>query len=161
MFDPNAFLEQVVTEVGSTESTPIPAGVSTSLSSTRRSSPPGRRRTTRASWVEVKITWALEDQAVRDLLGRDKVIVAQDIMLDIIDTGSLDMGKGRTWNSTASAPQSISTSPAPPTSSTAAWPGGDGEADRQERPEQVLRAGEGRRPRVRLGQFLNRPFGGI
>ena len=26
MFDPNTFLEQVVTEVGSTEATPIPAG---------------------------------------------------------------------------------------------------------------------------------------
>ena len=26
MFDPNAFLEQVITEVGSTEATPIPAG---------------------------------------------------------------------------------------------------------------------------------------
>ena len=32
---------------------------------------------------------------MKELLGRDKVTVRQGIMLDITDSGGLDMGKGR------------------------------------------------------------------
>ena len=95
MFDPNAFLEQVVTEVGSTEATPIPAGEYLAFIDKKEVTTWQKKDDPTVSGVKLKITWVLEDQAVRDLLGRDKVIVTQDIMLDITDTGSLDMGKGR------------------------------------------------------------------
>ena len=95
MFDPNAFLEQVITEVGSTEATPIPAGEYLAFIDKKELTTWQKKDDPSVSGLKLKITWVLEDQAVRDLLGRDKVIVAQDIMLDITDTGSLDMGKGR------------------------------------------------------------------
>ena len=95
MFDPNAFLEQVVAEVGSTEATPIPAGEYLAFIDKKEVTTWQKKDDPTVSGVKLKITWTLEDQAVRDLLGRDKVTVAQDIMLDLTDTGSLDMGKGR------------------------------------------------------------------
>ena len=95
MFDPNAFLEQVITEVGSTEATPIPAGEYLAFIDKKELTTWQKKDDPSVSGLKLKITWVLEDQAVRDLLGRDKVTVAQDIMLDITDTGSLDMGKGR------------------------------------------------------------------
>ena len=95
MFDPNAFLEQVITEVGSTEATPIPAGEYLAFIDKKELTTWQKKDDPSVSGLKLKITWTLEDQAVRDLLGRDKVIVAQDIMLDLTDTGSLDMGKGR------------------------------------------------------------------
>ena len=95
MFDPNAFLEQVITEVGSTEATPIPAGEYLAFIDKKELTTWQKKDDPSVSGLKLKITWVLEDQAVRDLLGRDKVIVTQDIMLDITDTGSLDMGKGR------------------------------------------------------------------
>lgn len=95
MFDPNAFLEQVITEVGSTEATPIPAGEYLAFIDKKEVTTWQKKDDPTVSGVKLKVTWTLEDQAVRDLLGRDKVTVAQDIMLDITDTGSLDMGKGR------------------------------------------------------------------
>ena len=95
MFDPNAFLEQVVAEVGSTEATPIPAGEYLAFIDKKEVTTWQKKDDPTVSGVKLKITWVLEDQAVRDLLGRDKVIVVQDIMLDLTDTGSLDMGKGR------------------------------------------------------------------
>ena len=95
MFDPNAFLEQVVAEVGSTEATPIPAGEYLAFIDKKELTTWQKKDDPSVSGLKLKITWVLEDQAVRDLLGRDKVIVAQDIMLDMTETGSLDMGKGR------------------------------------------------------------------
>ena len=95
MFDPNAFLEQVIAEVGSTEATPIPAGEYLAFIDKKELTTWQKKDDPSVSGLKLKITWTLEDQAVRDLLGRDKVTVAQDIMLDITDTGSLDMGKGR------------------------------------------------------------------
>ena len=83
MFDPNAFLEQVVAEVGSTEATPIPAGEYLAFIDKKEVTTWQKKDDPSVSGLKLKITWALEDQAVRDLLGRDKVIVTQDIMLYI------------------------------------------------------------------------------
>lgn len=95
MFDPNAFLEQVVAEVGSTEAVPIPAGEYLAFIDKKEVTSWQRKDDPSVSGLKLKITWALEDAAVKELLNRDKVIVAQDIMLDLTDSGSLDMGKGR------------------------------------------------------------------
>ena len=95
MFDPNSFFEQVITEVGSTEAVPIPAGEYLATIDKKEVATWQKKDDPSVSGLKLKITWSLEDQAVRDLLGRDKVVVAQDIMLDITETGSLDMGKGR------------------------------------------------------------------
>ena len=95
MFDPNSFFEQVITEIGSTEVVPIPAGEYLATIDKKEVTTWQKKDDPSVSGLKLKITWSLEDQAVRDLLGRDKVVVSQDIMLDITETGSLDMGKGR------------------------------------------------------------------
>ena len=95
MFDPNSFFEQVITEVGSTEAVPIPAGEYLATIDKKEVTTWQKKDDPSVSGLKLKITWSLEDQAVRELLGRDKVVVSQDIMLDITETGSLDMGKGR------------------------------------------------------------------
>ena len=95
MFDPNTFLEQVVAEVGSTEAVPIPAGEYLAFIDKKEVTSWQKKDDPSVSGLKLKITWALEDAAVKELLSRDKVIVTQDIMLDLTDSGSLDMGKGR------------------------------------------------------------------
>ena len=95
MFDPNTFLEQVVAEVGSTEAVPIPAGEYLAFIDKKEVTSWQKKDDPSIHGLKLKITWALEDPAVKELLSRDKVVVAQDIMLDITETGSLDMGKGR------------------------------------------------------------------
>ena len=95
MFDPNTFLEQVVAEVGSTEAVPIPAGEYLAFIDKKEVTSWQKKDDPSVSGLKLKISWALEDAAVKELLNRDKVIVTQDIMLDLTDSGSLDMGKGR------------------------------------------------------------------
>ena len=95
MFDPNSFFEQVIAEVGSTEAVPIPAGEYLATIDKKEVTTWQKKDDPSVSGLKLKITWSLEDQAVRDLLGRDKVVVVQDIMLDTTETGGLDMGKGR------------------------------------------------------------------
>ena len=95
MFDPNTFLEQVVAEVGSTEAVPIPAGEYLAFIDKKEVTAWQKKDDPSVSGLKLKITWALEDAAVKELLSRDKVTVFQDIMLDMTDSGSLDMGKGR------------------------------------------------------------------
>ena len=95
MFDPNSFFEQVITEVGSTEVVPIPAGEYLATIDKKEVATWQKKDDPSVSGLKLRITWSLEDQAVRDLLSRDKVVVVQDIMLDTTETGGLDMGKGR------------------------------------------------------------------
>jgi len=95
MFDPNAFFDQVVESAGSTEATPIPAGEYLATIDKKEVVQWSKKDDPSISGLKLKVTWSLEDQPVRDLLGRDKVTVVQDIMLDLIDHGTLDMGKGR------------------------------------------------------------------
>lgn len=95
MFDPNTFLEQVVEAVGSTEAVPIPAGEYLAFIDKKEVTSWQKKDDPSVSGLKLKITWALEDAAVKELLNRDKVTVVQDIMLDLTDSGSLDMGKGR------------------------------------------------------------------
>lgn len=95
MFDPNAFFDQVVESAGSTEVVPIPAGEYLATIDKKEVTQWSKKDDPSISGLKLKVTWSLEDQPVRDLLGRDKVIVVQDIMLDLTDHGTLDMGKGR------------------------------------------------------------------
>ena len=95
MFDPNAFFDQVVESAGSTEVVPIPAGEYLATIDKKEVTQWTKKDDPSISGLKLKVTWSLEDQPVRDLLGRDKVTVAQDIMLDLTDHGTLDMGKGR------------------------------------------------------------------
>ena len=95
MIDPNAFFYQVVESAGSTEAVPIPAGEYLATIDKKEVTQWTKKDDPTVSGLKLKVTWSLEDQPVRDLFGRDKVTVMQDIMLDLTDHGTLDMGKGR------------------------------------------------------------------
>lgn len=94
-FDVNSFLESSTTEANSTERQLVPAGEYTAFIE----KVDARQWTSKAdpskSGITLDITWNIDDEAVKQTLGRDKVTARQGIMLDITDAGSLDTGKGR------------------------------------------------------------------
>jgi hypothetical protein len=47
------------------------------------------------SGLALDIQWEIQDESVKSFCGRDKIICKQGIMLDLTDSGELDMGKGK------------------------------------------------------------------
>lgn len=47
------------------------------------------------SGLKAQIMWEIEDEGVREICLRDKVLCRQDVMLDLTDAGKLDMSKGK------------------------------------------------------------------
>jgi len=47
------------------------------------------------SGLALDITWELQSEAAKAKTGRDKVTVRQGLMLDMTDSGMIDMGKGK------------------------------------------------------------------
>jgi hypothetical protein len=50
------------------------------------------------SGLALDIQWEIQDEAVKSFCGRDKIICKQGIMLDLTESGELDMGKGKNTN---------------------------------------------------------------
>lgn len=93
-FDPNTFLNATFTEENDTKVIPVPAGEYLALAEKvdvkSWSSKDGS-----SSGIKLEILWDIQDDNVKALLGRDTVKCAQQQMLDLTDTGALDMGKGK------------------------------------------------------------------
>ncbi len=93
-FDPQAFLDSSVTEANDTKVIPVPIGeylgVIEKLAPRQWQSKDGTQ-----SGLALDITWLIEDDEVKQFLGRDTVTVRQGIMLDVLPNGSLDMSKGK------------------------------------------------------------------
>lgn len=93
-FDPALFMEQQFDGVNDTKIIPCPTGefpgISDKVEVVQWSS---EKKGT--SGLKLRVLWDIQDDSVRQLTGRDKVIVPQDVMLDLTDTGALDMGKGK------------------------------------------------------------------
>lgn len=94
-FDPNQFLDVQITEANDTKLVPVPVGEYTAVID---------KVTTRAwqgkadpskSGVTLEVIWDIDNADVKALLGRDKVSCKQGIMLDLTDSGTFDMGKGK------------------------------------------------------------------
>lgn len=94
-FSLDALQNIIVEEVGSTEVTPVPMGDHNAYIEKQELKTWQKKDDPTISGVKLLVTWNIEDQAVRDLLGRDKVFVQQDIMLEVDENGDLPMGKGR------------------------------------------------------------------
>lgn len=92
-FDPVAFAQSTFTESNSTESIPVPAGEFPGLAEKVEvlawASKDGSKE-----GLKLKILWAISDDAVREVTGRAENKVPQDIMLDLTESGMLDMSKG-------------------------------------------------------------------
>ena len=95
MFNPDQFLDMQVTESNSTEAIPVPVGEYTAVIGEVKCRPWQKKDDPSVAGLALDITWELDDEAVKELLSRQKVTVKQGAMLDLTDSGSLDMGKGR------------------------------------------------------------------
>lgn len=96
MFDVQSFLDASTTEANSTVSTPVPEGEFTAIVDKVDARTWTSKKDPSKSGVTLDITWLIDDQSVKEALGRDKVSVRQGIMLDLNEAGSgLDMGKGK------------------------------------------------------------------
>lgn len=93
-FDPNTFLNATFTEANDTKVTPCPVGEYTAIAE-KVDVKPWASRDGSSSGLKVEITWDLQDENVKQLLGRETIRVRQQQMLDLTDTGMLDTGKGK------------------------------------------------------------------
>lgn len=95
MFNPEQFLDTQVTEANDTKTIPVPVGEYTALIEEVKCRQWQSKKDPSMSGLTLDITWSIDDQNVKELLGRDKVTARQGIMLDITESGTMDMGKGR------------------------------------------------------------------
>ncbi len=95
MFDPTSFLEMSVDQSNSTVSIPVPAGEFVAFVDKVEARPWTSKTDPTKSGVALDILWNIDDAGVKQMLDREKVTVKQGIMLDLTETGGLDMGKGK------------------------------------------------------------------
>lgn len=94
-FDANAFLDMQVNDANDTKIIPIPVGEYTGVASKVECRQWTSKKDPSVCGLTLDITWELDDASLKELLGRDKITVRQGIMLDLTESGGLDMGKGR------------------------------------------------------------------
>lgn len=94
MFDADSFLQASIQGSNSTKVTPVPIGeypgVIEKVVPRQWQSKDGT-----VSGVALDVFWLVEDQGVKDHLGRDTVSCKQGIMLDLTPQGGLDMSPGK------------------------------------------------------------------
>jgi hypothetical protein len=95
MFDPNTFLDMQVNEANDTHTVPVPEGEYLALVKEIKSRQWVKKDDPSVSGIVLDITWDLQDEGLKALLERKVITVRQSVMLDITDSGVLDMGKGR------------------------------------------------------------------
>ena len=97
MFDAQNFMNAVFDEVNDTKIIPCPAGeFNAQIEKVEpKSGTISKGERTGETWAQIAVTYVIEDEAVRQLVGRDVVKVNDGVMLDLTPSGGLDMGKGR------------------------------------------------------------------
>jgi len=95
MFDAEQFLDQSTDQSNDTVLIPVPVGEYTAVIEKVTARQWVAKDDPTKTGVTLDITWEIDSPEVRELLGREKVTVRQGIMLDLTETGNLDMGKGR------------------------------------------------------------------
>lgn len=93
-FDPATFLNTTIEEANDTKVIPVPAGEYLALAE-KVDIKSWSSRDGSSSGLKLEIVWDIMDDNVKALLGRDSVKCIQQQMLDLTDTGNLDLGKGK------------------------------------------------------------------
>lgn len=93
-FDPASFLNTTFDEANDTRTQPVPAGEYLAIAD-KVDVKTWASRDGSSSGLKLEIVWDIQDEAVKQLLGREKVTSRQNIMLDLTETGGLDFGKGK------------------------------------------------------------------
>lgn len=94
MFDAQSFLDASISGANDTKITPVPVGEYTGIVDKVAA----RQWTSRdgaSSGVTLDVTWLIDDESVKQELGRTNVTCRQGIMLDLTPGGGLDLGKGK------------------------------------------------------------------
>ena len=95
MFSPDQFLDMQTDQANDTKIVPIPPGEYVAVVGEVKARPWTSKSDSSKSGIALDIQWDIDDAGVRALLGRDKVTVKQGVMLDMTESGGLDMGKGK------------------------------------------------------------------
>lgn len=95
MFSPDQFLNTTLTEANDTKLIPIPVGEYLAVCTEVKVRPWQSKTDSSKAGIALDLQWSLDDANVKELLGRDEVKVKQGVMLDLTESGGLDMGKGR------------------------------------------------------------------
>lgn len=93
-FDPEAFLRGTVQGANSTQFIPCPVGEYPAIVDDVKARP-WKSEEKGTSGVVLDVLWSIDSEAVRQELGRDKVVVSQGVMLDLTESGGIDQGKGK------------------------------------------------------------------
>lgn len=95
MFDATSFLDMSVEGAMDTKSTPVPVGEYLAVIEKVDARQWTSKNDPTKSGVALDVQWSIEDENVKQALGRDKVTCKQGVMLDLTDAGGLDLAKGR------------------------------------------------------------------
>ena len=93
-FDAQSFLDATITGSNDTKVIPVPIGeymgIIDKVSPRQWQSKDGTQ-----SGIALDVIWLVEDDGVKQLLGRETVTCKQGIMLDLNASGGLDLSKGK------------------------------------------------------------------
>ena len=93
--DPDVFMQTAVTGASSTRVEQADPGEYTAVvDELEFNTFPGRKDPSR-TFSKLRVKWSLDDAALKEKLGRNKITVSQDMFLDVTDSGILDMREGK------------------------------------------------------------------
>lgn len=92
MFDPNTFMDSVVTGASATSVTPLPAGEYNAVIDEIK---PRTVRLAGSERVVLDVTWHILNAELAAQLGREKLTARQSLFLDTTPGGTLDLAKDR------------------------------------------------------------------
>jgi hypothetical protein len=94
-FDPSTFMNQTFYGTNSTSRTPIPEGEYPMIAKKVEVDPWQSKKDPTKAGLKLNVQWAVDSAAVREVTGLSEPTCRQSIMLDLTETGGLDMGKGK------------------------------------------------------------------
>lgn len=93
-FNPDEFLNTQYDEALDTKVTPCPVGEFPGLAE-KVDIKPWAARDGSSSGLKLVVIWDIQDEGAKQVAMRDPLRVKQEQMLDLTETGQLDMGKGK------------------------------------------------------------------
>jgi len=93
MFDPDTFLDMSVEGANETEKVLVPPAVYTACISDLSSV--SGERDDGTPWVQLVIKWAIEDDAAKVALNRDKIVLSQYLFIDLDEDGAIATGTNK------------------------------------------------------------------
>lgn len=95
MFDPQQFLDMPMEGANDTVSVPVPVADYLAIVDKVDVRQWRKKDDPTVSGLALDLIWSIQDDTLKQFLGRDKVTCKQGIMLDLTESGGLDMGKGK------------------------------------------------------------------